>query len=190
MEIAKYSRTDKRNPLYISLSNAAKTLVTVLSNTNDLIPQTKVKPQKWSRNNISAHEKSLSQVVPQSPLMDYYLNPIKCKKETTSEEAHEGSQNKWFNSGWATLIWHFHYRSVIYPYGTVAHHLLHCARLRDFRENLLPPNPTIENYLYSNAKQLILLDPERIFMQTILTLKPLIFVFQGPSMMWQMGWKM
>ena len=39
-------------------------------------------------------------------------------------------------------------------YLPIEHHLLHCGRLRELRKNLLPPNPTIENCLYSNAKQL------------------------------------
>ena len=34
------------------------------------------------------------------------------------------------------------------------HHLLHCDRLVELRENLLPPNHSIENCLYSSAKQL------------------------------------
>ena len=45
-------------------------------------------------------------------------------------------------------------RHCMYPYETVEHHLLHCDRLVELRKNLLPPNPSIENCLYSSANQL------------------------------------
>ena len=45
-------------------------------------------------------------------------------------------------------------RHCMYPYETVEHHLLHCDKLVELRKNLLPPNPSIENCMYSSAKQL------------------------------------
>ena len=41
-----------------------------------------------------------------------------------------------------------------YPFETVEHHLLYCEELIDLRQSLLPPNPTLENCLFSDAKQL------------------------------------
>ena len=41
-----------------------------------------------------------------------------------------------------------------YAYETVEHHLLHCANLKELRDSLLPPNPTLENCLYGNYDQL------------------------------------
>ena len=41
-----------------------------------------------------------------------------------------------------------------YPYETVEHHLLYCEELIDLRESLLPPNPTLENCLFSDTNQL------------------------------------
>ena len=40
------------------------------------------------------------------------------------------------------------------PRETVEHHLLHCRKLTELRKTLLPANPTIENCLYGNKKQL------------------------------------
>ena len=45
-------------------------------------------------------------------------------------------------------------RHCMYPYETVEHYLLYCNRLSELRDRLLPPNPTIENCLYSNSIQL------------------------------------
>ena len=41
-----------------------------------------------------------------------------------------------------------------HPFETVEHHLLYCEELIDLRESLLPPNPTLENCLFSDTKQL------------------------------------
>ena len=41
-----------------------------------------------------------------------------------------------------------------YPYETVEHHLLYCEELIDLRKSLLPPNPTLENCLFSDTNQL------------------------------------
>ena len=41
-----------------------------------------------------------------------------------------------------------------YPFETVEHHLLYCEELIDLRQSLLPPNPTLENCLFSDTKQL------------------------------------
>ena len=41
-----------------------------------------------------------------------------------------------------------------YAYETVEHHLLHCANLKELRDSLLPPKPTLENCLYGNYDQL------------------------------------
>ena len=45
-------------------------------------------------------------------------------------------------------------RHCMHPYETVEHFLLYCDRLVELRKRLLPPNPTIENCLYSNSLQL------------------------------------
>ena len=45
-------------------------------------------------------------------------------------------------------------RHCMHPYETVEHFLIYCDRLVELRKRLLPPNPTIENCLYSNSLQL------------------------------------
>ena len=40
------------------------------------------------------------------------------------------------------------------PTTKMLHHLLYCEELIDLRESLLPPNPTLENCLFSDTKQL------------------------------------
>ena len=42
-----------------------------------------------------------------------------------------------------------------HPYETVQHLLFECPKLQDPRQQLLPPNPTIDNTLYCSRDQLI-----------------------------------